>query len=309
MGQSMDDQVSEVRAFTRRWSEVARVLDAGLLDSPYQLTEARVLFELNQADALDLRELRRRLDIDPSYLTRIVGRFKSDGLIDAAPSAQDGRKQVLRLTDRGRVVAKDLDDRSQEQNHALLAPLAEHDRARLVTAMRTIRAVIDAGAQPPAEVRLRGCQPGDLGWVIGHNATVYARQFGWNADYETLVATIVADYARDRQPGRDNAWIAELDGEPVGCVFCVHTADASTGQLRLLLVEPAGRGLGIGRRLVDECVRFAREAGYRRLILWTNDVLDSARRIYQAAGFTLLDEEAHHSFGHDLTGQHWELTL
>ncbi|HEX3789477.1 MAG TPA: helix-turn-helix domain-containing GNAT family N-acetyltransferase [Pseudonocardiaceae bacterium] len=314
MIRSIEDQVGAVRAFTRRWSEVARVLDAGLLESPYALTEARVLFELNQADSLDLRELRRIMDIDPSYLTRIVGRFTADGLVAAHPSTADARKRVLRLTEQGRSVARLLDERSQEQNRALLAPLEEADRERLTAAMDTVREVIDratgrASTGPRGTFRLRALRSGDLGWVIARHATVYADEYGWDDSFEALVARVVADFAQHRLPGRDDAWIAEVDGQPVGCVFCVHTEDERVGQLRLLLVDPAGRGLGVGSALVDACVRFAREAGYQRLVLWTNDVLASARRIYRAAGFTLADQDSHRSFGHDLVGQHWELRL
>ncbi len=303
----LEEQVAAVRAFNRLWTEVMEVLDAGLLRTPYSLTEARVIYDLAQVDRTDLLDLRRRLGLDPSYLSRIVGRFKADGLVETGPSPRDARRQVVRLTGRGREVFRMLDERSAAENRALLSRFTPEDRRRLVAAMSTIRDIVEH-APPPPRCLVRPLRPGDLGWVVQRHGALYAEEYGWDASFEALVARIVADYAERRREGRDEAWIAELEGEPVGCVFCVEK-DRDTAQLRLLLVEPRARGLGIGRRLVDECVRFARTAGYRRIVLWTNDVLVSARRIYQAAGFRLLEEERHHSFGHDLVGQTWALEL
>jgi GNAT superfamily N-acetyltransferase len=200
-----------------------------------------------------------------------------------------------------------LDERSSAESRELLARLAEADRARLVAALATVGEVLDT-APASAGYTVRPLRAGDLGWVVSRHGALYDQEYGWDADFEALVARIVADYGEKHRPGRDNAWIAEVDGVPVGCVLCVQK-NRSTAQLRLLLVEPSARGMGIGRRLVDECVRFARSAGYQRMTLWTNDVLIAARSIYEAAGFRLVEEEKHHSFGHDLVGQNWDLDL
>jgi len=303
----LDRQIAAVRAFNRFWTTVVTLLNAGVHQSPYNLTEARVIYELAQVDRMDLLDLRRRLGLDPSYLSRIVGRFRADGLLEANPSPRDRRRQVLGLTGRGREVFAMLDRRSTAESRALLTRLDPEDRRRLVAAMTTIRELVER-ARPPVPYRLRPLRPGDLGWVVQRHGVLYAEEYSWDASFEALVARIVADYAERRREGRDGAWIAELEGEPVGCVFCVEK-DPETAQLRLLLVEPRARGLGIGRRLVDECTSFARAAGYRRIVLWTNDVLVSARRLYQAAGFRLVGQERHHSFGHDLVGETWVLEL
>jgi DNA-binding MarR family transcriptional regulator/GNAT superfamily N-acetyltransferase len=309
----MDSPVAEVRAFTRFYTAVIGVLDEGLLGTPYSVTEARVLFELAQSDATDVADLRRGLRLDSGYMSRIAARLEADGLVTRAPSGRDARRQVLALTPRGREVFADLDARSADQVAHLLDKLDEADQERLVTAMGTVRSLLGAaqGDGLPATARtvvLREPGPGDLGWVVARHGAVYAAEYGWNAEFEGLVARIVADYAAGHDPRREAAWIAELDGEPVGCVFCV-ARDDTTAQLRILLVDPAARGLGIGARLVAECLRFATAAGYESMMLWTNDVLTSARRIYEAAGFRLVDEEPHHSFGQDLVGQVWERRL
>ncbi|HKA83238.1 MAG TPA: helix-turn-helix domain-containing GNAT family N-acetyltransferase [Acidimicrobiales bacterium] len=303
------DDVRAVRAFNRFWTQQIGLLQAGLVDTPWSLTEARVLFELAQQDATDLADLRRALQLDAGYLTRIVGRLKDAGLVTAERSADDGRRQVIRLTKVGRAEFGTLDGRSSDATAALLDGLPAADRRRLVAAMRGIEDTLAPRSdRPPRAYLLREPGPGDLGWMVQLNAAVYAAEYGWDQSYEALVARIVADFGEHRDPARERAWIADLDGEPVGCVLCVRRDD-ETAQLRILLVDPAVRGLGIGARLVEECIRFARAAGYRSMVLWTNDVLVSARRIYEAAGFALTDEEPHHSFGHDLVGQTWRLDL
>ncbi len=306
-GAELEERVAAVRAFNRFWTGVIRVLNAGLLDTPYSLTEARVVYELAQADTVDLLDLRRRLGLDPSYLSRILGRFKADGMLEARTSSSDARRQVLQLTKRGRGAFDMLDERSAHENRTLLSRLTDEEQQRLLEAMTTIRGIIER-APEPAAYAIRPLEAGDLGWVVQRHGFLYAQEQGWDYTFEALVARIVADYADRHQPGRDNAWIAEFDGEPAGCVFCVRKDDAEA-RLRLLLVDPRARGLGIGRRLVNECVRFARDAGYQRLTLWTNDVLVSARRIYEATGFRLLEQDPHSSFGHDLVGQNWALDL
>jgi DNA-binding MarR family transcriptional regulator/GNAT superfamily N-acetyltransferase len=305
----VSDEVPAVRAFNRFWTQQIGLLQAGLVDTPYSLTEARVLFELAQREATDLADLRGALRLDAGYLTRVVGRLKDAGLITSRRSPEDGRRQVIRLTARGRVEFGTLDARSSEATAAMLEGMPVADRRRLVAAMATIERTLAAPpSEPPRAYLLREPGPGDLGWMVQRNGAVYAAEYGWDQSYEALVARIVADFAEHHEPARERAWIAEMDGEPVGCVLCVRHDD-ETAQLRILLVDPAARGLGIGARLVEECIRFARAAGYRSLVLWTNDVLVSARRLYEAAGFELVDEEAHRSFNHDLVGQTWRLDL
>ncbi|HSJ43129.1 MAG TPA: bifunctional helix-turn-helix transcriptional regulator/GNAT family N-acetyltransferase [Euzebyales bacterium] len=303
------ERVAGVRRFTRFYTTVFEVLEEGLLDTPYSVTEAHVIFELAQRDATDMADLRRDLRIDPGYLSRIVARFEADGLVSRHRSDIDLRRQVLALTARGHEVYSTLDGRSSAQVAQLLADIPDADQRRLIASMETIRAILgDDDRRIPRAVVLRSPEPGDYGWIVARHGALYAAEYGWDETFEGLVAQIVADYVAAQNPTRERAWIAEVDGERVGCVFCV-AKDEQTAQLRILLVEPTARGLGIGSRLVDECLRFATHAGYTTVTLWTNDVLVAARRIYEAAGFTLVDEEPHHSFGHDLVGQHWSRDL
>jgi DNA-binding MarR family transcriptional regulator/GNAT superfamily N-acetyltransferase len=306
--ETLDDAVvAAVRGFNRFYTNVIGLLRGKYLGTPYSLTEARLLFELRRHDASEAVDLRRAVDIDAGYLSRILARFEADGLVTREQSAADARRQVIRLTDTGRAAVARLDTSSAEQVRGMLAGVREEDRRRLLDAMRVIREIL-AEAAPPRGYVLREPRAGDMGWVVERNAAVYAAEFGWNASYEALVARIVADYLDHRDPPAEAAWIAEVDGTRAGCVFCVRE-DATTARLRLLLVEPWARGLGIGSRLVEEVLRFARQAGYSKITLWTNDVLAGARRIYQRAGFTLDDEDRHHSFGQDLVGQTWSRAL
>ncbi|WP_198532685.1 bifunctional helix-turn-helix transcriptional regulator/GNAT family N-acetyltransferase [Carbonactinospora thermoautotrophica] len=305
--ETLEERVDAVRAFTRFYTNLTGVLREGLLHTPYSLTEARVIFELAQRDATEIATLRRTLDIDSGYLSRILARFAADGLIAKERSRTDARRQVIRLTGQGRAAFELLDTRSAEQFRTLLARLPEEEQRRLVTAMGTIRQILEGAPRAGAFV-LRPLGPGDLGWVVYRHGVLYAEEYGWDETFEALVARIVADYVDHHDPQRENAWIAEVDGEPAGCVFCVKQDD-TTAKLRLLLVEPRFRGMGIGSRLVEECIRFARRAGYREMVLWTNDVLVQARRIYERAGFELVEEEKHHSFGQDLVGQTWRRAL
>jgi DNA-binding MarR family transcriptional regulator/GNAT superfamily N-acetyltransferase len=302
----MPSPVAEVRAFNRFYTATIGVLQEGLLRTPYSLTEARVLFELAQRTDTEVAQLRRTLGLDAGYLSRMLGRFESDGLVLRTQSTTDGRRQVIRLTEAGRATYRRLDERSGQEIQRLLDRLGSAEQRRLVQAMATIRGLLGPSRTP--SVTLRGPEPGDYGWVVARHGVLYAREYGWDASFEALVARIVADFAGGYDPARERVWLAEVDGERAGCVFCVHRDD-TTAQLRLLLVEPDARGLGIGSRLVGECVEFARSAGYRRMVLWTNDVLDAARRIYQRAGFQLGSEQPHHSYGHDLVGQDWALDL
>ena len=302
--------VAAVRAFNRFYTNVIGLLRGGHLDSPYSLTEVRVLFELARQEETEAARLRRSLDIDAGYLSRILARFDDEKLTARQRSAADGRRQVIRLTKAGRSAFAELDALQADQIAGLLATLGEPERRQLVGAMRVIRRVLSDGgsAARPRSYLLRPPGPGDLGWVVGRHGALYAQEYGWDETFEHLVASIVAGYAAGRDPGREAAWIAEMDGAPAGCVFCMRK-DSATAQLRLLLVEPWARGLGIGGRLAEECLRFARAAGYQQITLWTQDCLTSARRIYQAAGFRLTGQGQHHSFGHDLVEQTWTRSL
>ena len=303
----MPELVDRVRAFNRGWTEVLGLLDDGLLATEHSLAEARVIFVLAQRPSWERLELRRRLGMDASFLTRVLTRLEAKGLVESTPSPTDGRALDVALTEAGRAAYAELDARSAAQIGALVSGLSDEQRATVVEAMTVITALLRPGAGDRQAV-LRGLRPGDMGWVVERHGAIYADELGWDGDFEALVARIVADYHAGFRPGRESAWIAEVDGARAGCIFCCQR-DASTAQLRILLVEPWARGLGIGSRLVAACTSFAAEAGYDTLVLWTNDVLLSARRIYEAAGFRLVDEERHHSFGHDLVGQHWELAL
>jgi DNA-binding MarR family transcriptional regulator/GNAT superfamily N-acetyltransferase len=293
------DQVAAVRAFNRFYTNVIGVVSGMYLDMPYSLTEARLLFEMGQRGVTATADLRQILDIDAGYLSRVLSRFEADGLLTRHRSDTDARRQEIRLTGAGRAAAAELDARSATQIRDLLDGV---DSGRLLEAMRTITGLLDR--PEPRTVVLRPPAPGDLGWVLQRHGAVYAEEFGWNSDFEAWVARIIADYVGEPDHGRQAGWIAEVDGVPAGAVFCVPDSDA-TARLRMLLVERWARGLGIGTRLVDEALRFARRAGYRRIVLSTYDVLASARRIYQAAGFTLVSEEREHAFGHDLGAQTW----
>jgi DNA-binding MarR family transcriptional regulator/GNAT superfamily N-acetyltransferase len=306
--------VSEIRAFNRFYTNVIGLLRGGHLDTPYSLTEARVLFELAHTGPAEVAALRRTLDIDAGYLSRLLARFDGEGLAVRERSASDGRRQVIRLTEAGRAAFAELDARQSEQTAGLLAGVDEAGRERLLAAMRVIREVLpEAGGdgERPARPRaylLRPPRPGDLGWVVYRHGALYAAEYGFDERFEHLVARIVADYAESHDPEREAAWIAEVDGQPAGCVLCVRKDD-ETAQLRVLLVEPFARRLGIGSRLVQECVRFARRAGYRQIMLWTLDALTDAARLYERAGFRLVEEGKPVSFGPDLVEQIWSLPL
>jgi DNA-binding MarR family transcriptional regulator/GNAT superfamily N-acetyltransferase len=301
------DRVASVRAFNRFYTGRIGVLGEGLLRTPHSLTEARVLYELGQREAIDVADLRRELAIDAGYLSRLLARLEEQALVTRERSSSDARRQRVGLTDEGAAAAAELDRRSADEIATLLAGLGEEDERRLVAAMGVIREVLD-DAPPPHAFVLRPPGPGDYGWIVHRHGVRYAEEYDWDETMEALVARIVADYVERADHRREAAWIAEIDGEPVGCVLCVGKTDA-VAQLRLLLVEPRARGRGIGARLIDECLRFARRAGYEEITLWTNDVLHDARRLYERAGFELVESGPHHSFGHDLVEQTWSRRL
>ena len=298
-------EVERFRAFNRFHTSLVGALDEHLLDTPYTLTEARVLFELGRSAPLEVLDLRGRTDIDAGYLSRILASFESDGLARRRRSNTDGRRVVVELTSSGRSAYRTLNERSAAENAALLGRLSRGDRERLLLATDEIQAILESG---PQTVGMRHPRSGDYGWIVGRHGALYAEEYGWDETFEGLVAQIVGDFARSHDAARERAFVAELDGRRAGCVLCVREND-ETARLRLLLVEPWARGLGLGARLVDECVSFAREADYRRIVLWTNDVLTAARRLYERAGFTLVEEGRHHAFGHDLVEQTWLLDL
>ncbi len=301
-------RIETVRRFNRFYTRQIGVLQEHLLESPFSLTEARVLYELAHHDDTTARTLGADLQLDAGYLSRILEAFRKRGLVARAPSTTDGRQRLVRLTPRGRKAFADLDGDSSRDVRALLRPLAEEAQARLIESMRTIETVLGAPQAARTPYILRAQEPGDMGWVVQRHGAIYAQEYGWDATFEALVAEIVAKFVRHFDPKHERCWIAERDGLNVGCVFLVRR-NRTVGQLRLLLVEPSARGLGIGARLVEECSRFARQVGYRRIVLWTNSVLDAARRIYEATGYRLVEENRHHSFGKDLVGQTWEVKL
>ncbi len=303
----MNQTINDVRRFNRHWTEVLGLLDEGLLDTEHTLAEARVLFELAQRATWERLELRQRLGIDASFLTRVLTRLEKRGLVVATASVTDGRALDLSLTPAGRAAFDELDRLSAEQITGLLDPLTGDQRAMIAESMTIISSLTSRNSSDH-RISFRGLKPGDMGWVVQRHGAIYADEFGWDTDFEALVARIVADFHNGLKPNREHAWIAEVDGARAGCVFCCER-DSETAQLRILLVEPWARRLRLGTRLVDHCVEFAKSAGYSSIVLWTNDILVSARRIYEAAGFVLVDHEEHHSFGKDLVGQNWELRL
>ncbi|SMC95426.1 DNA-binding transcriptional regulator, MarR family [Kibdelosporangium aridum] len=302
-----DARIQSVRQFNRFYTQVLGVLAEGLMDTPYSLTESRVLFELSQRDNTEVTALRRDLGLDAGYLSRLLARFESDGLVSRGKSASDARRQVAGLTESGRTTMKMLNERSDTQVRELLAPLGEEDQRKLVAAMDTIRQRLGRSRQDNTIV-LRPPGPGDLGWVVERNGALYAQEYQWGSAYEALVARIIADYAENHDPAQEAGWIAEINGERVGSVFCTRK-DNTTAKLRLLLVEPSARGMGVGGRLVDECLRFATSIGYRTIELWTVNVLTAARRIYQQRGFTMVASEHHDAFAPGQRAETWRKDL
>lgn len=304
----LDPQVHAVRRFNRFYTRRIGVLNRVWGQSHFSLAECRVLYELAHRQQPTAGELSKELRLDPGYLSRLLRRLEKQGLIERQAAPGDARQSHLRLSRRGRDTFAELDARSHDEVAALLAELPQPGRDHVVLSMGRIERLL-GGAPPENEPYiLRPHQPGDMGWIVHRHGVLYAQEYGWNEEMEGLVAGIVARFLEHFDPKRERCWIAEKDGEIVGSVLLVKKS-ATVAQLRLLLVEPAARGLGLGKRLVAECIRFARLAGYRKVVLWTNDVLHAARHIYEQAGFRLVKQEPHHSFGHDLVSQTWELTL
>lgn len=307
-GDDLETRVEAIRRFNRLFTRRIGVLREGLLHSSYSLTEARVLFELANREELSASELVRELGLDPGYMSRTVGGLERQGLVEKVRSETDGRRRILSLTAEGEEAFEVLDSRSREEVSEMLGALSEEEQRRLLEAMRTIEGIFEKGLKFSEPFVLRPHEPGDMGWVVHRHGVLYAAEYGWDERFEALVARIVAGFIDGYDPKKERCWIAEMGGDRVGCVFVVKASD-TVAKLRLLLVEPEARGVGLGARLVEECIRFARNRGYEKLTLWTNSVLDAARHIYEEHGFVLVEEEEHHSFGHDLVGQNWELAL
>jgi DNA-binding MarR family transcriptional regulator/GNAT superfamily N-acetyltransferase len=302
------DRIEAVRRFNRFYTRQIGVLREGWADSPFSLAEVRVLYELAHHDDLTARELGAELRLDRGYLSRILQSFEKRGFVRKTRSQADARQTHLALTAKGRKVFATLNSRSQEDVGSMLDALSAADQKILIDSMHTIERLLGDKPEPRVPYILRTRHPGDMGWIVHRHGVLYSQEYGWDEHFEALVAQITSDFIKTFDPKRELCWIAEREGEIVGSVFLVKKSK-TVGQLRLLLVEPKARGLGIGRRLVEECIRFARQKGYRKIVLWTNDVLKAARRVYEQSGFILVREEPHHSFGHDLVGQYWELAL
>jgi DNA-binding MarR family transcriptional regulator/GNAT superfamily N-acetyltransferase len=303
-----DQEVAAVRAFNRFYTRKLGVLDQHLLNSPFSLSEARVLYELAQRDDAAAKEIGIELGLDAGYLSRIVQNFDENGLITRKPLPSDRRQFRLSLTAKGRQAFAKLDRSSHDEVAAMLGQLGSAERGKIVSAMATIAHVLgpQSGARPV--FLLRSHRPGDIGWVVSRHGAIYAQEYGWDISFEALVAEITGQFIRSFDPAREHCWIAEIDGETVGSIFLVKASD-EVAKLRLLLVEKNARGLGVGRALTDQCIRFAREKGYRSITLWTQSILVAARDIYQRTGFVRVATEPHHSFGVDLVGETWEMKL
>lgn len=305
----MADTISEIRAFNRLYTRWVGVLDRHHLGSDFTLTEVRVLYELAHQPGLAAREIGDQLGLDAGYLSRILKRFEAAGLVERKASQADARASELSLTLVGQKLFAKLDQLAVEHVGAAIRGLDEQQQARLTAAMGVIGSLVrEPQAIAPAEVKLREPRAGDYGWAIERHGAIYDAEYGWGPGFEGLVAELFGSFARRHDPARERCWIAELNGERVGCVFIVGR-EPNVAQLRCLLVEPKARGHGVGGKLVNACIEFAHEAGYERMMLWTNKGLDSARKIYEAVGFKLVEEQPHREFGPELVGQSWEMAL
>ena len=304
-----EPQIAAVRGFNRLYTRIIGTLREGLLNSEYSLSEARVLYELATRQESTAREIARDLELDAGYLSRILRKFEGAGLLSRKASADDGRQSILKLTRQGKTAFSEVDQRSNDEAQHLLTRLSVKQRTELLQGMRSIENAMDAKPSRAPYI-LRQHRPGDMGWVVHRHGVIYTQELGWTPDFEAVVARIVADFIDSFDPKRERCWIAERDGEIAGSVFLVqHPEKKDTAKLRLLLVESSARGLGLGKALVDECTHFARAAGYKKITLWTHDVLTAARHIYSQAGYKLVEQEPRHSFGIDVISETWDLTL
>lgn len=305
---SFEEKIAVVRRFNRFLTRNIGVLREGLLHSPYSLTESRIIYEIANREQLITADLSKDLGLDPGYLSRMIDRLEQQGLVEKVPSQSDGRQRLLHLTLEGKKASSLLDSRSREEVSEMLNNLSEQEQNRLIQSMNTIEHLLGGGLKYSEPYFLRQHEPGDMGWVVHMHGNLYAKEYGWDERFEGLVAQICSDFINNYNSDKERCWIAEMDGQIVGSVFVVQGSE-EVAKLRLLLVDPRARGLGLGTRLVDECIRFARRKGYKKLVLWTNSVLVTARKIYKNAGFELVEQEPHHSFGHDLIGENWEMSL
>ncbi|WP_409745410.1 GNAT family N-acetyltransferase [Ferrovibrio sp.] len=308
---ALTQQIERMRRFNRFYTHKIGVLEDGKLYAPFSLAETRVLYELAHRDRVTASDLVRDLGLDAGYLSRMLARFGRQGLVTRKPMREDARQSLLRLTSKGRRTMVPLEAASNRVLEPLLARLSSAERARLSAAMDEIETLLGgASAAKPARpgVILRPHRPGDIGWMVQRHAELYSQEYGWDGSFEALAAEVGAEFLRKFDPSCERAWIAELDGERVGSVFLIRKSK-TVAKLRVLIVDPKARGLGVGKALVTECIRFARKAGYKKITLWTNSVLTAARGIYEKAGFRLVASEAHRSFGKDLVGETWELPL
>jgi DNA-binding MarR family transcriptional regulator/GNAT superfamily N-acetyltransferase len=307
---ALTGEAANFRRFNRMYTRFIGTLNEGLLNSDYTLAEARVLYELATRVAPKASEIAEELGVDPAYLSRMLGKFEREGLLNKKASEQDGRYAELKLTARGKSAFKKLNELSQQQADTILHGLPPAARTELIHCMQSIESILMKVDRNQPPYVLRPHRVGDMGWVVYRESVGYAQQYGWDQTFEALVANIVEGFVTNLDASRERCWIAEIDGQNVGHIFLVkHPSQPRTAKLRLLFVEPCARGIGLGDALVNECIRFARTAGYRRVVLWTQSILTAAHRIYERAGFRLIKEEPHHSFGHDLIGQEWELKL
>ncbi|NGQ96861.1 GNAT family N-acetyltransferase [Brevibacillus sp. SYP-B805] len=309
MADILEERINTVRKFNRLITRRIGALREGLLHSPYSLTESRIIFDIAHRDHPTASDLAKELGLDAGYLSRILARLEEQGIIEKVRSEQDSRQRILYLTAEGRKAFELLNKRSHDEVAELLNELSEKDQQRLIAAMHTIEEILEGkGFKYSEPYFLRQHEPGDMGWIVHKHGVLYAEEYGWDERFEALVSQIVADFINNYKPHKERCWIAEMDGENVGSVLVVQESE-TVAKLRLLLVDPKARGMGLGTRLVEECIRFARRAGYKKLVLWTNSVLKEARHIYKKTGFELVAEEKHHSFGHDLIGETWERKL
>ena len=302
--------ITAVRRFNRFYTRQIGVLRRNYLDSPYSLGEMRVLYELAHGGTRTASDIGRALDLDAGYLSRVLRNFEKRGLISRKTSREDARQSHIALTARGAKMFAPFEQRSQAQVGDMLGKLPAAEQAKLVAAMATIERLLDGGAPTmQTEPILRAPRHGDLGWIVSRHAELYAQEYGWGEPFEGLCAQIVADFANNYDAERERCWIAELDGENVGCVMLVKDEQPGVARVRLLLVDPKARGHKLGTRLVDECVAFARQAGYKQMTLWTHSVLTAARHVYEKAGFTLTSSEPKHSWGKDVIAEYWDMEL
>jgi len=302
-------RIAAVRRFNRFYTRQIGVLRRNYLDSPYSLGEMRVLYELAHCGARTASDIGRALDLDAGYLSRVLRNFEKRGLITRKTSAADARASHLTLTARGAKIFAPFEKRSQAQAGGMLGKLTSADQARLVAAMTMIESLLEGAPEPKREYALRPPRSGDLGWIVTRHAQLYAQEYGWTEPFEGLCAQIVADFDNNFDPKLERCWIAEMNGENVGCVMLVKDKEPNVARIRLLLVDPKARGLGLGRRLVDECVRFARKVGYKKVTLWTHSVLTTARHIYEITGFTLTASKKRKSWGKNVVAEYWDLEL